>query len=230
MPRRRRWAGSWPGSWPASRSWPGLSAPERLWRWCRRRPLVAGLGAAVAALVLFVTIAGPLVAFSQSRLRGLAEQRADEALAAQQAARAAQEAEEARRLEAEQAGYEASTKALAADQALVQSYLSQAENLRNLPQPGRQARALGLLKRASDLKHDTDGLVAKLRTDSAGLRPALAQFWRDQQPLLRTEAARWLRGVFVETPLRHAVPHPGGVSDPTDAFGHGVSFRPGAER
>ncbi len=66
---------------------------------------------------------------------------------AQGLAQAAQKAEEAGRIEAEQAGYEATTKALAADQALVQSYLSQAENLRNLAQPGRQGRALELLKR-----------------------------------------------------------------------------------
>jgi len=161
-----------------------IGAPARLWRWCRRRPVVAGLGTAVAALILFVAIAGPLVAVSQSRLRTLAEERAKEALAAQDLA-------DARRIEAEQAGYEASTKALTADQALVQSYLSQAENLRNLVQPGRQGRALELLKRASGLKHDTDSLGAKLGADSAGLRPAMTQFWREQRPRLRSEATRW---------------------------------------
>ena len=152
---------------------------------------MAGLGAAVAALILFVAVAGPLVAVSQSRLRNLAEERAKEARTAQGLAQAAQKAEAARRLEAEQAGYEASTKALAADQALVQSYLSQAENLRNLAQPGRQGRALELLKRASGLKHDTDSLAAKLGADSAGWRPAMTQFWREQRPRLRSEAARW---------------------------------------
>jgi len=147
-----------------------IGGPERFWRWCRRRPVVAGLGAAVAALILFVAVAGSLVAVSQSRLRKLADDRASEA---------------------EQAGYEASTKALAADQALVQSYLSQAENLRNLAQPGRQGRALELLKQASGLKRDTDSLAAKLGVDSAGWRPAMTQFWREQQPRLRSEATRW---------------------------------------
>ena len=104
-----------------------IGAPARLWRWCRRRPVIAGLGAAVAALVLFVAVAGPLVALSQAHLRGVAE--------------AARKAEAFRRIEAEQAAYEAAIKALAADQALVQSDLSQAQNLRHLAQLDRQARA-----------------------------------------------------------------------------------------
>jgi len=154
-----------------------IGTPSRLWRWCRRRPVVAGLGAAVAALILFVAIAGPLVAVSQSRLRNLAE--------------VAQKAEEDRRLQAEQAGYEASTKALAADQALVQSYLSQAQSLRYAVQLGRQSRALELLKLAGGLKRDTDGLVAKLDADPSGWRPAMTGFWREQRLRLRNEAALW---------------------------------------
>ena len=154
-----------------------VSAVERTWRWCRRRPVIAGLGATVASLVLFVAIAGPLVALSQSRLRYQAE--------------IARAAENSRRLEAEQAGYEATSKALTADQALVQSYLSQAENLRNLAQPGRQRLALELLKRATRLKHDTDSLTAKLGADTGGWRAITTQFWREQQPRLRTEATRW---------------------------------------
>jgi hypothetical protein len=125
----------------------------------------------VAALVLFVAIAGPLVAVTQSQLRKLAEDRADEA---------------------ERAGYEATTQTLAADQALVQSYLSQAQNLRNAASPGRQGRALGLLQRASGLKRVADGLVAKLGADPAGWRAAMARFWHEQEPGLRSEAAHWL--------------------------------------
>ena len=33
---------------------------ERAWRWCRRNPLVAALGAAVAALLLALAIGGPI--------------------------------------------------------------------------------------------------------------------------------------------------------------------------
>ncbi len=139
-----------------------IGAPARFWRWCRRRPVVAGLGVAVAALVLFVAIAGPLVAISQSQLRTVAD--------------GARQAELTRRIEAEKAGYEATTKALEADEALVQSYLSQANSLRHVGRFGRQGRALELLKRAGGLKNDTGNLVVKLEADPAGLRAATAKF------------------------------------------------------
>jgi WD40 repeat protein len=153
---------------------------------------VAGLGATVAALILFVAITGPLVALNQSRLRRLAEDRANDARVAQARAQAAQKAEEDRRLEAVKAGHEATTQALAANKTLVRSYLSQAQNLRHLAQLGRQSRALELLKLASGLRRATDGLAAELGDDPAGLRAAMAQFWREQQPRLRSEAATWL--------------------------------------
>jgi WD40 repeat protein len=169
-----------------------VSAPERLWRWCRRRPVVATLGAAVATLVLFVAIAGPIAAVTQSQLRATADKRAKEALKAKDEAHEAQKAEAARRIEAEKASYEASTKAIEADFALAQSDLSQAENLHHLARPRRQLRALELLKLASGLKRDTENLAAKLGDDPAGLRRKLTQFWREEEPQLRSEAARWL--------------------------------------
>ncbi len=148
-----------------------IGAPARLWRWCRRRPVVAALGAAVAALILFVAVASPLVAVSQSRLRGLADDRA---------------------IEAQRAGYRAATKAMAADQALVQSYLIQAQNLRSAASPGRQGRALQLLKDAGSLKRETDGLAEALGADPDGWLATMATFWHEQQPHLRSEAAHWL--------------------------------------
>ncbi|MHB9048253.1 MAG: WD40 repeat domain-containing serine/threonine protein kinase [Pirellulales bacterium] len=51
----------------------------RGWRWCRRRPLVASLGAAVAVLLLAVGIAGPIAAVREASLRNDAE-RAGEAV------------------------------------------------------------------------------------------------------------------------------------------------------
>jgi len=148
-----------------------IGAPARLWRWCRRRPVVAGLGAAVAALVLFVAVAGPLVAVSQSRLRALADDRAREA---------------------QRAGYVAATKAMAADQALVQSYLIQARSLRDATSRGRQGRAVQLLKDAAGLKRETDGLAAALGADPDRWRAEMTRFWLEQQPLLRSEAVHWL--------------------------------------
>ncbi|MBL7039887.1 MAG: protein kinase [Pirellulaceae bacterium] len=56
-----------------------IGAPGRAWRWCKRRPVVAGLGAAVTCLVLFVAIASPLVAVRQTSLREVADTRAEEA-------------------------------------------------------------------------------------------------------------------------------------------------------
>jgi WD40 repeat protein/tRNA A-37 threonylcarbamoyl transferase component Bud32 len=46
---------------------------HRVWRWCKRRPVVAGLSAAIVLLVLFVAIASPLVAVRQAALRQQAE-------------------------------------------------------------------------------------------------------------------------------------------------------------
>jgi serine/threonine protein kinase/WD40 repeat protein/thiol-disulfide isomerase/thioredoxin len=57
---------------------------HRGWRWCKRRPVVAGLSAAVACLVLFVAIASPLVAFRQASLRQVADERAEEARVAKE--------------------------------------------------------------------------------------------------------------------------------------------------
>jgi WD40 repeat protein/tetratricopeptide (TPR) repeat protein len=59
---------------------------ERVGKWVRRKPLIAGLGATAAALALFVLIAAPWAAVRQSRLRAAEEARGQEAMLAQQAA------------------------------------------------------------------------------------------------------------------------------------------------
>jgi tRNA A-37 threonylcarbamoyl transferase component Bud32 len=46
-----------------------VSAAEKIWRWCRRKPALAGLGAAVALLVLTVAIGSPIAAFRINRAR-----------------------------------------------------------------------------------------------------------------------------------------------------------------
>jgi WD40 repeat protein len=63
-----------------------LGVIARSWRWCRRRPVVAGLSAAVVLLVLLVASAAPLVAVKQASLRHQAEQKQQEAERAQEEA------------------------------------------------------------------------------------------------------------------------------------------------
>ncbi len=50
-----------------------VGRPERLWRWCRRRPAVAGLSAATALLVLAVAIGSPVAALQIRAERERAE-------------------------------------------------------------------------------------------------------------------------------------------------------------
>jgi WD40 repeat protein len=45
-----------------------ITKAARAWRWCRRKPLVSGLTATVACFVLFLGIAGPIVALREARL------------------------------------------------------------------------------------------------------------------------------------------------------------------
>ena len=42
-----------------------VSRTQKLWRWCRRKPALAGLGVAVAGLLLVLGIGGPIVAAQQ---------------------------------------------------------------------------------------------------------------------------------------------------------------------
>jgi len=69
-----------------------ITTAGRAWRWCRRNPVVAGLGAIVGGLVLFVAVAAPIVAVRETSLRGTAETREHEArLAAEEEAEARRE-------------------------------------------------------------------------------------------------------------------------------------------
>jgi WD40 repeat protein/tRNA A-37 threonylcarbamoyl transferase component Bud32 len=137
---------------------------ERAWRWCRRKPVIAGLSAAVAALILIVAVAGPIAALREGTLRR----------------------------EAEQSGYEARIETLAATEALVRSHHSQSQQLHHANEAGRQQKALDLLGQAGELRGRTDELVEQLRDDPKGWRARVDHFWRDRLPDLRTEAVRWL--------------------------------------
>ncbi len=50
----------------------------RAWRWCRRKPLVAGLCATVAVLLLLMAIVGPIVALDRHRAKVQADHLTDE--------------------------------------------------------------------------------------------------------------------------------------------------------
>src|SRR5262249_61409388 len=45
-----------------------LSPPERLWRWCKRNPLVAGLNALAAALTIVIAVVSTIAAYRNGRL------------------------------------------------------------------------------------------------------------------------------------------------------------------
>jgi eukaryotic-like serine/threonine-protein kinase len=55
-----------------------VGAAGRLWRWAKRKPLVAGLVAAVTGLLLFLAVAGPWVAYRQAVLQARATAEARE--------------------------------------------------------------------------------------------------------------------------------------------------------
>ncbi len=73
-----------------------LSQAERIWRWCRRRPALAGLSAAVVVLLALVLIVGSVGYVRESAHRAEAERQREVARAAEAAAR--QEAERSNRL------------------------------------------------------------------------------------------------------------------------------------
>ena len=55
-----------------------ISTTGRAWRWCRRRPVVAGLSGALATLLLGLAIGGPLIATHEAAMRETAERLAEE--------------------------------------------------------------------------------------------------------------------------------------------------------
>jgi len=103
-----------------------MRAPERAWRWCRRNPGVAALGAAVC-LLLVALVASALISnvwLGRERDRAVANERA--------ADRARQEAEESLRV----------------------SYLAQVKAERRAGQVGRRVTGLDLLARAAVIRTD----------------------------------------------------------------------------
>lgn len=46
-----------------------LSKPERIWRWCKRKPVAACLLASVSALLLLLLVSGPFVSLREAKVR-----------------------------------------------------------------------------------------------------------------------------------------------------------------
>jgi serine/threonine-protein kinase len=112
-----------------------ISPADRVWRWCKRKPLVAGLSVALASLVALLAVAGPLVAIKQASLRRVAEENED------MATKAKGVAEEARR--------EADARFLKSRETVDTWLTGYSEALQNIPVRGVQAVRTRMLELAA---------------------------------------------------------------------------------
>jgi serine/threonine protein kinase/tetratricopeptide (TPR) repeat protein len=125
-----------------------VRVPERLWRWCRRNPVVAGLTAGLAALLLVAAVASTLAAVHFER---------------------AQKSEAEQRRQADAARQEAEAN-FAKARAAVDDYLTKVSESQLLNVPGLQPLRRDLLTSALTFYKD----FLKQRGDDTGLRAALA--------------------------------------------------------
>ena len=101
---------------------------EKLWRWCRRKPALAGLSASVSLLLLTVAIGSSVAAFRINRAR-------------QEAGHAASEARHSERV---------------ATSNLRESYLAQAQALRGSSKLDRRIQALGAIAKAAQIEPSSE--------------------------------------------------------------------------
>ena len=129
MPVPRRWPTTWHHFLAGEpiRARP-VGNTERLWRWCRRNPVVAGLTISVAALLIFVAIGSSLMSWWLSAALGQSE---------------------ANRHRAEGAEREAKEK-------LWQSYRDQARAGRLSRRIGQRLDSLAVLEKAAQLARELD--------------------------------------------------------------------------
>ena len=81
---------------------------ERLWRWCKRKPVVAGLGVALVSTLLIGTVVSTYFAFRSEALRKAADNQWQRAETEREQADRAREKEAAERQKAQRASQEAS--------------------------------------------------------------------------------------------------------------------------
>jgi serine/threonine protein kinase/Flp pilus assembly protein TadD len=139
-----------------------LTARERAWRWCRRNPVVAGLTAAVALLLVGITVASVGAAAHFDRV-------------AKEQVRLAAEEREAKEREAEQRQAAEAAKKLAEAnfakaRAAVDDYLTKVSESQLLKVPGLQPLRAELLGSAQKFYQD----FAAEHGDDPGLRADLA--------------------------------------------------------
>src|SRR5262249_19581930 len=97
-----------------------LSPPERLWRWCKRNPLAAGLGARARALPLVTAVAPTVAAYRNGRLAAQLEVR----------------------------NAEANRNLVQAQKNLIRSHTAEAEARRQSRRVGQRFESLGAIERA----------------------------------------------------------------------------------
>jgi len=141
---------------------------------------VVALLLAVAAFVLFLQAKGEQRRADHARLDAEeARQRADELARKEAAARKRSE-------QAELAALQASHSAF---RNLGRAQLAQLRSLWNSNEPGRQEKALKLLKESANLRQTS---VTAAGRQSDDRRKELQQYWRQLTPQLREQAVRWL--------------------------------------
>ena len=94
-----------------------ISTTARAWRWCKRKPAMASLWAAVALLLLTFGVGGPIVAYKQADLRGQADDASAEAKRKRQEAEDARAETEEKRQEADDARADAEQRRQEAEEA-----------------------------------------------------------------------------------------------------------------
>jgi len=144
-------------------------ARERLWRWCRRNPVVASLAACIALLLCVLAAVGTTTAWKLSRQNEAIRNSLHRTQAAERAA--LRHAEKAVQAEAAQRRMHMTT-----NRQLLESYLAQARALCTTRRPGQRAQALAAVQGARDVAEEiaaSDHDRQRLRDTAAA---ALSQF------------------------------------------------------
>lgn len=138
-----------------------ISAPERFWRWCKRNPRIAVLGATVAALLVLVAISSTVSALTIARERDAKEEQRQLAETAKEQAEAAKQLAETAKLQADQnakvaddqAGLALNTMQILVDK--VQKQLEDAPHTQKLKRELLETAMAGLKQVATKAKGST---------------------------------------------------------------------------